>query len=104
MCSIENAIPTTKKAKKALYKNATAAYTTTDINDQAALNRRAERFQREHELEKTKHSRSAGAVKANQHYSHLYSNLSRSGSPYATTGDDPEADPVSEFISVICLL
>ncbi|PPQ66663.1 hypothetical protein CVT26_009417 [Gymnopilus dilepis] len=91
--SIETPIPTTKKAKKALFKNTTAAYTSSDINDQAALNRRAERFQREHELERTKHSRSAGAVKANQHYSHLYSNPSRSGSPYAATGDEPEADP-----------
>ncbi|KAF8899596.1 SAC3/GANP/Nin1/mts3/eIF-3 p25 family-domain-containing protein [Gymnopilus junonius] len=91
--SIENAVPATKKAKKALYKNATAAYTTSDINDQAALNRRAERFQREHELERTKLSRSAGAIKANQHYSYVYGNLSRSGTPYAATGDEPEADP-----------
>ncbi|KDR67967.1 hypothetical protein GALMADRAFT_257486 [Galerina marginata CBS 339.88] len=93
--SIENNVPNTKKAKKALYKNNAAAYTTTDMNDQAALSRRAERFQREHELERTKHSRSAGAVKANYQHAHLFNSRtlsSRSGSPH-TANDEPEGDP-----------
>ncbi|KAF8972646.1 SAC3/GANP/Nin1/mts3/eIF-3 p25 family-domain-containing protein [Flammula alnicola] len=63
----ETPVVNTKKAKKAALKNATATYAM-DYNDQAALNRRAERFQREHELERTKRS------------------------PYPAT-DEPEGDP-----------
>ncbi|KAH9479661.1 THP3-like protein C2A9.11c [Psilocybe cubensis] len=96
--SIETALPTTnsKKAKKEKLKNAAATYTT-DFNDQAALNRRAERFQREHEIEKNKNARNGGAaaIKANQQNGHLFNNRSlssRSGSPY-TAQDEPEGDP-----------
>ncbi|GLB41704.1 putative SAC3/GANP family protein [Lyophyllum shimeji] len=76
-----------KKAKKNAQKNASAAHTW-DPNDQAALNRRAQRFQREHELERTKH------LKANQNTTHLFKDMSisRSESPFGNA-DDPEADP-----------
>ena len=87
---------TSKKAKKNALKNATTPYNavTTNYNDQAALSRRAERFQREHELERTKHTRIGGeALKANHQTAHLFGN-SRSGSPYVGN-DEPEGDPVS---------
>ncbi|KAG6854017.1 hypothetical protein C0991_011504 [Blastosporella zonata] len=84
-----------KKAKKNALKNANASRTF-DINDQSALNLRAQRFQREHELERTKHLRESGqnALKANQNTAHLFRDmtLSRSESPYGGA-DDPEADP-----------
>ncbi|KAF9462957.1 SAC3/GANP/Nin1/mts3/eIF-3 p25 family-domain-containing protein [Collybia nuda] len=83
-----------KKAKKNALKQAANLQRALDPNDQAALNRRAERFQREHELERTKHLRIGGpaSLKANQHHAHLFNNLSRSGSPSGGS-DDPEADP-----------
>lgn len=76
-------------------KNATTTYP--DFNDQAALNRRAERFQREHELERTKSTRNGShpSVKAP-----LFGNRSlassKSGSPYGTL-EEPEGDPVSSI-------
>jgi len=98
--------PTSKKAKKAqkLSQNvgpygsnttsSASAPSVFDSNDQAALNRRAERFHREHELERMK------ALKANSQNAHLFGAgkgfASRSASPYsldATGADDPEADP-----------
>lgn len=84
-----------KKAKKNALKQAASSQHALDPNDQAALNRRAERFQREHELERTKHLRIGGqaSLKANQQHAHLFNNLSRSGSPLGSS-DDPEADPV----------
>ncbi|KAG6817526.1 hypothetical protein H0H87_007494 [Tephrocybe sp. NHM501043] len=82
-----------KKAKKNAQKNANTSRTF-DPNDQAALNLRAQRFQREHELERTKHLRDQNALKVNQHTTHLFRDmsLSRSGSPYGGS-DEPEADP-----------
>lgn len=76
-----------KKAKKNAQKNASTPHTW-DPNDQAVLNRRAQRFQREHDLERTKH------LKTNQNTAHLFKDmsLSRSGSPFGNA-DDPEADP-----------
>ncbi|KAF8199140.1 SAC3/GANP/Nin1/mts3/eIF-3 p25 family-domain-containing protein [Pholiota molesta] len=85
--SLEGPAITSKKAKKAANKNATASYTATDFSDQAALNRRAQRFQREHELERTKHIRGTGQMKSS------FSNGARSGSPYPTNLDEPEGDP-----------
>ncbi|KIL65544.1 hypothetical protein M378DRAFT_197928 [Amanita muscaria Koide BX008] len=98
--------PLSKKAKKAQkqsqsnaqYISASANSSNTspvfDPNDQAALNRRAERFHREHELERVK------VLRANSHHAHLFQNgkgpFSRSESPYGLDGaaaDDPEADP-----------
>ncbi|KAF8075082.1 SAC3/GANP/Nin1/mts3/eIF-3 p25 family-domain-containing protein [Lyophyllum atratum] len=76
-----------KKAKKSAQKNASATHTW-DPNDQAALNRRAQRFQREHELERTKHT-----LKTNQNIERLKDmSLTRNGSPFGTA-DDPDADP-----------
>lgn len=70
-----------------------------DLNDQAALNRRAERFQREHEIERQKNLRPNGSQivpKANSQGVHLLNRIWRADSP-STPGlnpDDPEADPV----------
>jgi hypothetical protein len=85
----------TKKAKKAMQKHASTAYgtTSTDPNDQAALHRRAQRFQREHELERNKNTRNGGQTffKENHQTVNRFQNLalvSRSISP-----DEPEGDP-----------
>ncbi|KAF8223520.1 hypothetical protein L208DRAFT_1316407 [Tricholoma matsutake] len=83
-----------KKAKKNALKH--TAQQSLDDNDTAALSRRAERFQREHELERTKNLRNGGilSLKVNQHTTHLFRDmsLSRGGSPFGHS-DDPEADP-----------
>lgn len=85
-------MPASKKSKKALKNGAPAP--ALDPNDHAALNRRAERFQREHELERQK-SRAGGqtSLKANYQNSHLFgsNSNSRSTSPF---GMDVDADPV----------
>lgn len=90
--------PTTnKKSKKAAAQKNTTA-TTWDLGDPAVLNRRAERFQREHEIERQKHLRNQGAtLKANPHGAHLLNRITRADSPstYGPNPDDPEADPVS---------
>ncbi|KAJ7281894.1 SAC3/GANP/Nin1/mts3/eIF-3 p25 family-domain-containing protein [Mycena rebaudengoi] len=84
-------MPASKKSKKALKNGAPAP--ALDPNDHAALNRRAERFQREHELERQK-SRAGGqtSLKANYQNSHLFgsNSNSRSASPF---GMDVDADP-----------
>ncbi|KAH7926432.1 hypothetical protein BV22DRAFT_1063024 [Leucogyrophana mollusca] len=91
-----NDSPTTgKKAKKAA-KNAA---NNMDLGDQAALSRRAERFQREHELERQKSMRSNGgqaSLRANNQNAHLYDRIfNRDEGAYGATpnADDPEADP-----------
>lgn len=100
-----------KKAKKAAAKNQAAiiGYNSgysIDI-EQAALNRRAERFQREHELERTKASRNGAgqsSLKGNHQNVHLFKN-SKSSSPYGTSAtDEPEGDPVSNssIINALC--
>ncbi|KAJ4475993.1 SAC3/GANP/Nin1/mts3/eIF-3 p25 family-domain-containing protein [Lentinula edodes] len=71
--------PVSKKAKKSFLKQITAGTASLDLNDQAALNRRAERFQREHEIERQKSRNSS--LKANA-----------SASPFGNS-DEPEADP-----------
>ncbi|KIL00729.1 hypothetical protein PAXRUDRAFT_129093 [Paxillus rubicundulus Ve08.2h10] len=89
-------LPASKKAKKAaMQKNAA---NTLDLGDQATLNRRAERFQREHEIERQKSLRNngnQGTFKAGPQGAHLFSRIWRADSP-STPGpnlDDPEADP-----------
>lgn len=72
-----------------------------DPNDQAALHRRAQRFQREHDLERTRHMGNGtpqSYVKANQSTVHLFRgmSLSRDASPFGNP-DDPEADPVWRY-------
>jgi SAC3 family protein LENG8/THP3 len=73
------------------------------MNDHAALTRRAERFQREHDIERQKNMRGAmygghTSLKANSQHAHLFNERisSRSSSPSIFGGnpDDPEADPV----------
>ncbi|KAF8629064.1 hypothetical protein AX15_003562 [Amanita polypyramis BW_CC] len=118
--TIEQSLPG-KKAKKVqkqshtlgTYGAATSSTVTSSIfdpNDQIALNRRAQRFHREHELERAKAlkvsggpsiSESAGpsSIKANAQHAHLFESKnfpSRSASPYGletAAADDPEADP-----------
>ena len=63
-----------------------------DVGDRAALNRRAERFRREHEIEKQKQNGGGGqasSLRANQRNAHPFVNLSRSATPFANA-DDPE--------------
>ncbi|KDQ61591.1 hypothetical protein JAAARDRAFT_204072 [Jaapia argillacea MUCL 33604] len=82
----------TKKAKKSALKNAGSLQ---DFSDQAALNRRAERFQREHEIERQKTYVGQASLKANNRTSHLFNgNQSRSISPSPFGNvDEPEGDP-----------
>jgi hypothetical protein len=87
-----------KKAKKSPQKNHTfSAHPATnhsapfDPNDQAALNRRAARFQREHELEKSKHLKNNIPPQVRNKFQQMH--LSRGATPYGNS-DDPEADPV----------
>jgi hypothetical protein len=89
---------TNKKAKKSALKH--SAHQPTDLGEQAALNRRAQRFQREHELERQKNGMSGGqaSLKAKYQSAHLFDNRdSRAASPssFALNADEPEADPVS---------
>ncbi|KAJ7089661.1 SAC3/GANP/Nin1/mts3/eIF-3 p25 family-domain-containing protein [Mycena belliarum] len=84
--------PASKKVKK-VFKNNTSS-PALDPNDRAALDKRAQRFQREHEIEREK-SRVGGqaSIKANYQTSHLFNGFnSRSASPFGQS-DDPEADP-----------
>ncbi|KAJ7257919.1 SAC3/GANP/Nin1/mts3/eIF-3 p25 family-domain-containing protein [Mycena haematopus] len=81
--------PAGKKVKKALKNNPSF-----DPDDRAALDKRAQRFQREHQIERDK-SRIGGqaSLQANYNTSHLFNDSnSRSASPFGHS-DDPEADP-----------
>ncbi|KAG8220903.1 SAC3/GANP/Nin1/mts3/eIF-3 p25 family-domain-containing protein [Butyriboletus roseoflavus] len=85
-----------KKAKKAaMQRNAS---NTLDLGDQAALSRRAERFHREHEIERQKSLRINGSqtgFRTNTQGAHLLNRIWRadSPSPFGPNPDDPEADP-----------
>lgn len=95
---------TSKKAKKAaMQKNAATAL---DLGDQAALNRRAERFHREHEIERQKSLRINGSqstLKTNSQGAHLLNRIWRADSPstFGPNPDDPEADPVGLMLSCL---
>lgn len=96
-CSRYSDSPTgqSKKSKKNQAKSAAAF--ALDVGDRATLNRRAERFRREHELAKQKQNSGGGqasSLRTNQRTAHPFVNLSRSATPFANA-DDPEADPVS---------
>jgi len=87
---LDSPIGQSKKAKKK-----SSAALALDVGDRAALNRRAERFRREHELEKQKQNGGGGqasSLRGNQRTAHPFVNLSRSATPFANA-DDPEADP-----------
>ena len=79
-----------KKANNAKAVNAQAH------SDLAALNRRAQRFQREHEIERQKSSRPFNNHTSS--YPSPYANpqlyKSRSGTPATYDADNPDADPV----------
>ncbi|TDL23672.1 hypothetical protein BD410DRAFT_856434 [Rickenella mellea] len=82
-----------KKKKSALAKNGTSQVNT-DPNDQAALHRRAERFQREHEIERQKAQRGQPFSQVNPHNNNLFNRIhtdSRSASPLPWTAEGPEA-------------
>lgn len=90
--------PANKKAKKNALKNAQANSTSSalDPSDQAALHRRAQRFQREHDIARQKNTGNGGGFKTNNN-NHLFRDRAASGSasPWGAGGyDDPEADPV----------
>jgi hypothetical protein len=93
--------PMSKKAKKAAAQKRNDA--NLDFGDQAALNRRAERFQREHDIERQKSMRGQASLQANHQNAHLFNRISRSDSPsaFGTNADDPEADPVRPFSSAV---
>ncbi|TCD65902.1 hypothetical protein EIP91_002017 [Steccherinum ochraceum] len=79
-----------KKTKKGTIAK-TAGHSALDPNDEAAISRRAARFQREHNIERQKNVHSNGySLHTNPSTSHLFH--SRSQSP-ALASDDPEADP-----------
>ena len=84
-----------------MQKNAAAAL---DLGDQAALNRRAERFQREHDIERQKNLRTNGSqstLKGNHQGAHLLNRIWRADSPstFGSNPDDPEANPVGLMLS-----
>ena len=82
-----------KKSKKA--NNAAKAFNAQATNDIAALNRRAARFQREHEIERQKrHNSSHNPSPACSPYANPPLFNSRSGSPSNYDADEPEANPV----------
>jgi hypothetical protein len=90
-----------KKAKKHQANKSAAAALSLDVGDRAALDKRAQRFRREHELEKKKQNGGGGqasSLRPNQRTAHLFDNTSRSASPFVNA-DEPEADPVG---AVIC--
>jgi hypothetical protein len=97
-CSADNPPASNKKTKKNALKNAQAA--SLDPSDQAALNRRAQRFQREHDIARQKNTGNGGGYgggfnKANNSYLFRDRVPSGSASPWGAGGyDDPEADPV----------
>ena len=95
----DSPIGQSKKSKKN-QANKSAATFALDVGDRATLNRRAERFRREHELEKQKQNGGGGqasSLRNNQRTAHPFVNLSRSATPFANA-DDPEADPVSALL------
>ena len=89
-----------KKSKKHQANKSAAAALTLDVGDRAALDKRAQRFRREHELEKQKQNGGGGqasSLRPSQRSAHLFDNPSRSASPFVTA-DEPEADPVGAMI------
>lgn len=101
--SQDNISPNNKKAKKNQMAKA-AAHTSFDVNDRAALDRRAQRFAREHQIEAQKATPTyntggqASLFRNNPRNSHLYDHL-RSGSPFLSP-DGPEGDPVSHLCKI----
>ncbi|KAI0766582.1 SAC3/GANP/Nin1/mts3/eIF-3 p25 family-domain-containing protein [Trametes elegans] len=78
--------PSNKKTKKTAVAKSSAPHAL-DPNDAAALNRRAARFQREHEIERQK-TRQANSL--NSPYAQLYK--SRSATPAMFDADGPETN------------
>ncbi len=89
--------PSSKKTKKSSVSKHSAAHAL-DPDDAAALNRRAARFQREHDIERQKSSRPFGTHPSSSLHSPYANsqlfNKTRSGTPAAYDADNPDADPV----------
>ena len=84
-----------KKSKKTVITKSASAHAL-DPSDQAALNRRAARFHREHELERQKGSHNgsySSSLPAHRQVTQF--NNSRSNTP-SYSGDEPEANPVRQ--------
>lgn len=89
--------PTQSKKKKSNSKSNTSYPAAVDADEMAALNRRAQRFQREHELERMKSIRGGSSTQVNHTHSHLLNrinNNSRSASPSAWGSNNDGADQV----------
>ncbi|EIW58760.1 uncharacterized protein TRAVEDRAFT_29241 [Trametes versicolor FP-101664 SS1] len=87
--------PSSKKTKKSSVSKHSAAHAL-DPDDAAALNRRAARFQREHDIERQKSSRPFGTHPSSSHSPYTNQQLfnkTRSGTPAAYDADNPDADP-----------
>ncbi|RPD64260.1 hypothetical protein L226DRAFT_533569 [Lentinus tigrinus ALCF2SS1-7] len=82
-----------KKTKKTSISKASPS-SALDPDELAALNRRAARFQREHEIERQKNWRQTNNHTPSSSHGHLNSHLykSRSGTPATYDGDEPEAN------------
>lgn len=97
--SNDSAVATTKKAKKNSLKGTQNGSSSLDYDDQAALNRRAQRFQREHEIEKMKTAPSGysgyGGYKAISNTANTYGNKNAWGN---AGFDEVDADPVNTFM------
>ena len=87
-----------KKSKKSVITKSSTT-NALDPNDQAALNRRAARFHREHEIERQKgsHNGSYSSSFPTRRQSTQFTN-SRSNTP-SYTGDEPETNPVRRLLS-----
>lgn len=92
--SNDSTVATTKKAKKNALKGTQNGPSSLDFDDQAALNRRAQRFQREHEIERMKTAPSGyggyGGYKAVSNTSNTYGNKNAWGN---AGFEDSDADP-----------
>ena len=85
-----------KKAKKVQFAKS-PGNNVFDVNDRAALDRRAARFAREHQIEAQKTMKgSTSNTWKNARNAHIYDH-SRPASPFVDS-DDPEADPVSTIM------
>ena len=91
---INDSPTSSKKAKKAAQQQQRVAAAAHDLNDQAALNRRAARFQREHEIERQKSTRGQQYGNANgaSNGPGLLDRISGTQPSYAMDEDDPEAN------------
>lgn len=91
-----DATPASNKKTKKNSASKSSGASALDLNDVAALNRRAARFQREHDIERQKSYRQlnnhSSSSSYGTHANHLFK--SRSGTPATYDADEPEANTV----------